>query len=518
VREFPVGRPTAIELAVLVSGVASMGLEILAGRLLAPTYGSSVYVWGSIIGVFLAALAAGYWLAGRRAARSASRGGLAVALVGAAAVVLAVILGADDLIAASSGFPVPQRYAPVVPAALLFGPPTLLLGFVSPYAAELVEARSTGDASGRVYALGTGGSIVGAFGTTFLLIPAVGVLWIGLGYALLTALAGLLVAPRSATGPLVAGWLVAVAIVLVGVAGALSPVVGGGDTVYATGTSYQQLRVADSGDVRTLYLDGVRHSAMDRDDPDRYVFEYTRYFHLPFLFREDVDRVLFVGGGGFSGPKRFLREYPGVTVDVVEIDPKVVDVARQYFEVPRSDRLNVHVGDGRVFLAETDRTYDVVVLDAYRADNVPYHLTTVEFMDLVSRRLDDDGVLVANVISAREGSSSAFYRAQYRTMNRSFPQVYSFPTSATPSLQNIMLLATNNATRVDRRTLERRNDRRDVGLDLGGAVSGYQADVDVHDAPLLTDDRAPVDSLLAEQLGERYVIQRTGDNRSTATP
>jgi predicted membrane-bound spermidine synthase len=59
VREFPVGRPTAIELAVLVSGVASMGLEILAGRLLAPTYGSSVYVWGSIIGVFLAALAAG---------------------------------------------------------------------------------------------------------------------------------------------------------------------------------------------------------------------------------------------------------------------------------------------------------------------------------------------------------------------------------------------------------------------------------------------------------------------------
>ncbi len=515
---FPGRRPTAVEAAVLISGVSSMGIEILAGRLLAPTFGSSVFVWGSVIGVFLAALALGYWVAGRRAATNASRGALSVALVGAAAVILIVMLSADGLIRASEALPIPTRFAPLVPVTLLFGPPTLLLGFVSPYAAELVDARSIGDASGRVYALGTGGSILGAFGTTFLLIPAFGVLWIGLFYALLTALAGLLVAPRSAIGPQVGALAVVAALLLAGIVGGLGPVSGGGGTVYETETAYQQLRVGDSGDVRTLYLDGVRHSAMFLDDPGRYVFEYTRYFHLPFLFRGDIDRVLFVGGGGFSGPKRFLREYPGVTVDVVEIDPEVVRVAREYFDVPRTDRLNVHVEDGRVFLDRTNATYDVVVLDAYRADRVPYHLTTAEFMDLVRGRLDAEGVLVANVISAREGSASAFYRAQYRTMNEVFPQVYSFPTSESRALQNIMLVGTKNGTLVSEPELRSRNDARDIGIDLLDAVTHYRATVDVGDVPVLTDDHAPVDSLLAEQLGERYVIQRTKGANATATP
>ncbi|MFB6310363.1 MAG: spermidine synthase [Salinirussus sp.] len=513
----PGRRPTVVEVAVLVSGVSSMGIEILAGRLLAPAYGSSVFVWGSVIGVFLAALAAGYWVAGRRAAEHASAGALALALIGAGAVLAVVISTADGLITASQALPLPARFAPLVPATVLFGPPTLLLGFVSPYAAELIEARSTGDASGRVYAIGTGGSILGAFGTTFLLIPAFDVVWIGLAYALLTTLAGLGVAPRGALGPRVAAVGATLVIVVAALLAGVGGIAGGGTTIYETETAYQHLRVADSGDVRTLYLDGVRHSAMDRSNPDRYVFEYTRYFHLPWLFRDDIDRVLFVGGGGFSGPKRFLREYPGVEVDVVEIDPAVVDAARQYFDVPRTPRLDITVEDGRVFLANTSTTYDVVILDAYRADRVPYHLTTVEFMRLVRERLDDEGVLVANVISAREGGASAFYRAQYRTVDRVFPQVYSFPTTEMTGLQNIMLVATRNATRIDEATLSQRNERRHIGLDLGNAIRHYRAEVETGDAPLLTDDYAPVDSLLAEQLGERYVVQRT-TNRTASPP
>jgi spermidine synthase len=499
-------RGSGIELAVVVSGVASMGLEILAGRLLAPTFGNSVYVWGSVIGVFLAALAVGYWIAGRLSAERASRGALSVALVGAAAVLAVVMLVADGLIGATTALPLPTRYAPLVPVTVLFGPPTLLLGFVSPYAAELVDARSTGDASGRVYALGTGGSILGAFATTFVLIPALDVLAIGLGYGGVLVLAGLAVAPRTAHGPRLASVVVGAGLVLAAILGGLGPVAVGG-TVYETGTAYQELRVADDGDVRTLYLDGVRHSAMDLSDPLRYVFEYTRYFHLPLLFRDDVDRVLFVGGGGFSGPKRFLAEYD-VTVDVVEIDPAVVEVARRHFAVPETDRLNVHVGDGRTFLAETNHTYDIVVLDAYRADRVPYHLTTVEFMEQVRDRLREDGVIVANVISAREGSASAFYRAQYRTMDRVFPQVYSFPTAGTGSLQNIELVATTDERLVSKEQLRARNKDR--------AITHYQSDVAVADAPLLRDDHAPVDSLLAAQLDRRYVIQRAADNRTAA--
>jgi len=509
---------TPVPLAVFVSGVASMGLEIVAGRLLAPGFGSSVYVWGSIIGVFLAALALGYWIAGKTAAVRASRGGLALALVGAAAYVAFVMVFGESLVALTEDFPIQRRFRPLVPVTLLFGPPTVLLGFVSPYGAELIDARSTGDASGQVYALGTGGSIVGAFATTFVLVPEVGVLGIEAIYGGLLVLAALVVAPASARRPQVAAALVGAAIVLAFLLVGVVPLQGSGETVYQTQTQYQELRVADDGDVRTLWLDGVRHSAMFLNDPDRYVFEYTRYFHLPFLYQDDVDRVLFVGGGGFSGPKRFLAEYPNVTVDVVEIDPEVVDAARRHFDVPRSDRLNVHVGDGRVFLSETNHTYDVIVLDAYRADRVPYHLTTVEFMRLVSSRLDADGTLVANVISAPSGRSGAFFRAQYRTMDRAFPWVYSFPTAESSAVQNIMIVATNADQRVSQAELRRRNRERAVGVDLSAAISHYRTTVETDDVPVLRDGHAPVDSLLAEQLDRRYVIERTGGNRTTTSP
>ena len=506
--------PTRVEFAVFVSGVVSMGLEIVAGRQLAPTFGSSVYTWGSIIGVFLAALAVGYWLAGRRAARRASEGALGAVFIGAALYVGLLLVFGDPLLGAADALALPPRLAPIVPITILFGPPTVLLGFISPYGAELVESQSAGDASGRVYALGTAGSILGAFATTFVLVPAVGVVGIEFAYGLLLLGTAAVVVPRRARATWAA--LAVVTVCLFGAYAVAGAGLGAGNVVYETQTQYQQLQVVDDGDVRTLYLDDVPHSAMDRTDPDRYVFEYTRYFHLSMLAADDVDRVLFVGGGGFSGPKRFAREY-NATVDVVELDPAVIRTAKRYFGVRESDDLQIHNGDGREYLETTNRTYDIVILDAYRADRAPIHLTTVEFMQLVSDRMDDDGVVVGNVISARSGPQSAFYRAQYRTMDRVFPQVYSFPTSERSGVQNIELLATNSPERLSQAAFAERNRQRSIGIDLAREIGFYQDDVSVGDAPLLTDDFAPVDSLLARQVDTEYVIERT-DNESVATP
>jgi len=509
--------PSRLEWVVFASGVASMALEILAGRLLAPTYGSSVFTWGSVIGVFLAALALGYWVAGRRAATSASPAVLArLMLLAAVYVALLMVLG-QPVLRTLAGLPVPDRFASLLPVTLLFGPPTVLLGFVSPYAAELIDSDGPGDASGRVYALGTAGSILGAFGGTFLLLPEFGVagteLACGLvlvaGAALLDADGPADTAPDRASARAVAR-ILPVLVMLVAAFAVVTATPAGGSVVYSTQTQYQELRVTEQGDTRTLYLDGATHSAMDVDDPDRYVFEYTRYFHLPYLYRDpgSVDRVLFVGGGGFSGPKRFLREYPGVTVDVVELDPEVVRVARERFGVPESERLNVHTGDGRRFLRRTDHTYDVVVLDAYRADRVPYHLTTVEFMRLVEARLDEEGVVVSNIIAATDGRGSTFYRAQYRTMDRVFADVDAYPTSTTGALQNIELLATKTPA-PSTATLRERNRARDVGLDLSGPLENRRTDVPVGDAPLLRDDDGTAADLVADQVDRRYVIERT---------
>lgn len=515
---WPSDRVSAPELAVFVSGVTSMGLEILAGRIVAPEFGSSIYTWGSIIGVFLAALSLGYHYGGKRAARRASVSRLSWVLLGTAAYVALVIFANDLLLAAGSGFALPSRFASLPAVALLFGPPTYLLGFISPYAAELSATEGVGEASGRVYALGTIGSIVGVFGTTFGLIPAFGIETIGFVFGvLLVGTAVSITLPSIDRQSLLATAGVTVLLVAAVTSGAIG-VSTGGQIVHQTQTPYQELEVADLGDTRTLYLGGQRHSAMDLRDPDRHVFGYTRYFHMPYLFAEDpaeIDRVLFVGGGGFTGPKRFVSEYDA-TVDVVEIDPEVIRTAKEYFGVEESDRLNVYNADGRRFLRETDETYDLIVLDAYKKDKVPFQLTTLEFMRLANDRLSADGMLFANLISAPTGPASEFYRAEYRTMEQVYPQVYGFPTAGAGVVQNIEVVATKNPDLVTQSQLETRNRERDIGIDLEDETENYRREEPTDDVPILRDDYAPVDSLLDPMVGQRYVIEQASPENGTS--
>ncbi|SEK91221.1 spermidine synthase [Haloferax larsenii] len=504
-------RMTRPELAVFVSGVTSMGLEILAGRMVAPEFGSSIYTWGSIIGVFLAALSLGYHRGGQRAS-NASTTALVWVFIATAAYIAGLILLGDFFLQATATLPLPNRFASLPAVTLLFGPPTYLLGYVSPYAAELSGQSDVGAASGHVYAVGTVGSIIGAFATTYLLIPSLSVVDIGLVFGVISVGTALYLA-RPSVSSRETVWSVGVVALLV-----LAATTGSiglddrGTTVYHTQTAYQELRVVDADGTRTLYLDGQPHSAMDLDDPTRHVFDYTSYFHVPFLLSDDIDRVLFVGGGGFTGPRVFLEKYPNVTVDVVEIDPEVVSVAKEYFDVEESDRLNIYTMGGRQYLQETNQTYDLIVLDAYRKDRVPFELTTVEFMRLTSERLDEDGILFANIISAPSGPASKFYRAEYKTINRVYPQVYSFPTAGSVVVQNIEVVATKNSTLVTRNELQQRNRQRDVGVYLASEVSTYRNSEPTDDVPILRDDRAPVDSLMDPMVGQRYVIQQSNES------
>ena len=265
-----------------------------------------------------------------------------------------------------------------------------------------------------------------------------------------------------------------------------------GTVVYETTTAQQSLRVVDRGRVRWLFLDGDAHSAIDLDDPRKHVSAYTRYFHLPFLFREDIENVLFVGGGGFVGPNRFLAEYD-VDVDVIEQDPAVVDAAERFFAVEPSDRLSVYVEDGRQFLRETDRTYDLIVLDAFEAGRPPSRLTTVEFMQLARDRLSADGVLFANLVATPSGPLSGFYRAECETMARVFPHVYSFPTTVSVLPQNVEVVATKGDELVGPTALRRRNERGDAGLDLSSELDTYRHVSATDSGRVLRDDDPPAD-------------------------
>jgi spermidine synthase len=252
-------------------------------------------------------------------------------------------------------------------------------------------------------------------------------------------------------------------------------------------------------------FENLRQSAMRLDDPYELHLRYTRFLAVALTLAPEPRRVLVLGLGGGSFPKRLHRDFPGVTVDVADIDPMVIDVAKRYFQVPDDARMRLHARDGRRFIQETDATYDLILLDAYNSDTIPFHLTTREFYREVERRLAPGGVLVSNIIGTLRGPQSAFFRAMYRTLNEVFPTLYTVPIYD-PALTigdiNIILLATRDATRLTRGDLVARAGRLGGKLvpasDLAEYASHlFELPIPVADVPILTDDYAPVDLLRA---------------------
>jgi spermidine synthase len=500
-----------IRFNVFVSGAVVMALELVGSRILAPVFGDSIFVWGALIGVVMAALSLGYYVGGRMADRRPSYGTFTLILISAGVLILLIPLSSPFILEVTYLSGVGDRYGPIFASLLLLAAPTTLLGMVSPYSVRMsAESISNlGGISGSLGSLSTAGSIFGTFFTVFVLIPGFGVRQIvfSLGVVLIAvAVVGMTWVEKGLIFSLV------LVLMMPSLFSGGGPFLGiSGNTLVRKDTPYSTLTVIDSEaeGTRTLYLNNMPHSAMYLNGSNRAVYRYTDYFNMAFLFNPEAERVLFIGGGGFSGPKQFLEYYPNVTVDVVEIDPDVVAVAREHFGVTEDPRLRVFVMDGRTFLREAG-TYDVVVLDAYSKAYVPFHLLTREFFEALDEHLSPDGVVVSNLISSLIGDTSELLKAEVATITGVLPQVYLFPTKSRQlsQIQNINLIATKAPARLE-------------GPDLLAMAAAYpvpgvpfekyigtlvNADILAGGELVLTDDYAPAEALLnpitAAPLGE----------------
>jgi spermidine synthase len=299
-----------------------------------------------------------------------------------------------------------------------------------------------------------------------------------------------------------------------------------GTLVYEKETLYSHLDVIDNGNIRTLYLDGNKHSQMYKDKPEELAITYTKYFHLGFLFNPNAKDVLFVGGGGFSGPKNFLSTYSDVRIDVVEIDSDVISAARDYFNLPvdNGSSLMIYNDDARNFLSKTEKKYDLIILDAFSKNYIPFHLMTLEYFQLLDKKLTSDGVIISNNIGSMTGDRSDIIRAVYKTISQVFPSVYFFPTEHNSgNLQNIMLAAMKTPTEYSKdelRQLASNNDNNNhdstTGLDdLDYLEHLYEAELKTSDVPLLTDQFAPVDTLINPVTNDPYNLENVPTKGST---
>jgi spermidine synthase len=496
-------------LLAFVSSFCTLVIELIAGRIMAPYIGVSLYTWTSIIGIVLAGMSAGNFFGGYVADRYASRRTLGLIFMAGAIATLGILVVTSAIEGRTFGLSFLPRI--VLSIALIFFVPSFILGMVSPLVVKLAlgDLDRSGHTVGTIYAASTVGSIVGTFATGFWLISWLGtrtIVWIVAGVLLVTGVTIVTVA-ASRKSRAAAATIGLAALVLL-----RYELRGRYEAPCDIESNYYCIKVLESYErghpARMLMLDRLIHSYIVPDDPTALDYGYEQaYSNLTQVHARSDPQLdtLFIGGGGYSFPRYIEAVYPQSTVDVIEIDPAVIAVAYERLGLPATSRIRSFNEDARVFLNEwgDPKRYDVVYGDAFNDLSVPFHLTTVEFNRIVANRLKPDGVYLTNIIDKFDGGE--FLKAEVNALRAVFPNVYVFGRGAgfRPFDRNTYVVLAGK-TPLDRgafdaiasgddplsRTTLLSQERLDAYLTSGRAIT-------------LTDNFVPVDQLLANLFVER---------------
>ena len=547
-------------LVVFVSSCCTLILELVAGRILAPFIGVSLYTWTSIIGVVLAGISLGNYLGGRIADRWPQRRTLGILLVAGGLASLAILplitiataIPTGELIDATNrlGGTLPLDRAAllilriVVITTLIFFPPSFILGMVSPVVIKLTlrDLTHSGGLVGKVYALSTLGSILGTFATGFVLVQWLGtrmiVLGVGIVLLAMAVVFGDLVRLGRAAGPIAAGVVLVGLLVPARNVKAYGCLDGGGfeldcvqrsvkdgwDQATSTGclheTAYYCIRVADNPTasdhqtVKELILDHLVHSYNSLEDPNFLEYGYIKVYaeiadYLAQRVPNQAIRVLYVGGGGYTLARHIEATYPNARQEIMEIDPGVTQTVYDQLGVDRARTTIVTYNvDARLMVNQLEQQnagqYDLIIGDAFNDLSIPYHLTTLEFDQSLKRLLKPDGFYLALVIDKLRGGK--FMPAYTSTVLRVWPAVQVLSDAEpweSPAPSTYVVAAGNAAVAPERlATVHGQGSNGSVVTHIMPGDVMHQW-LDDAQAPILTDDYAPVDNLIAPVFAER---------------
>jgi predicted membrane-bound spermidine synthase len=479
---------------------ASLIVEIVAGRMLAPYVGMSLYTWTSVIAVVLAGFSIGHWWGGRVAERPSSS---ALTYTGwivlAAAITTAGALLALRFVADAVLESVDDPILAIV--AITFGVfflPSLFAGVPAPVLAHIAvsdQQEGAGRALGTMFAAGAFGAIAGTLLAGFLFIP-----WLGTAITLSVvtityAISGVLMITL-ATTKLLNGRVMSVALL----ATALSVVSALQTSPCTQESQYFCVRVIDVSanpekPVRRMVLDHLSHGTSARDAPRVMFSEFTAMLDAVARGRMEGRRFssFFIGGGTYSVPRAWQDQDTG-PIAVAEIDPEVTRIAIDKFWLEPNEIEILHEDARHVLQSRPKHQYDVIIGDAFSDIAIPVHLITREFFELVANRLRDDGVFLMNVIDYPERLYAL--SSIYKTLKSVFPEVEIW-TKAAPPRHNeqrvFVLVAGERTTGFSSVVVPAPNVTRFSALD----DSFHQEVLALRGKIILTDDYAPIDRLLS---------------------
>jgi spermidine synthase len=194
----------------------------------------------------------------------------------------------------------------------------------------------------------------------------------------------------------------------------------------------------DIDGIRTLRFgkNGTRQSVVKMDDLDYLGLPYARSAMIGLAFTDQLNRILVLGVGAGNIPMFLRKYYSGAQIDVIDIDPQIIALAKEYFNFLEDDFLHAYTQDGRAFVENVQKPYDLIFLDAYTAAGIPSHLATKEFLLSLKKALKPSGAIIANMWSTPK--VNPLYRSMLRTYQEVFHEVY---TLRVPSAGNKIVIA-----------------------------------------------------------------------------
>lgn len=478
-----------LETIVFLGGAIGMGLELIAARVLSPYVGSSNVVWTSIIGIILVSMSLGYWLGGKNADKGANLNQLSNILLYAALATSAIPLLETCVVKILAGIIPNLIVSAILCAIIVFSIPSFILAMISPYAVKIKSKEETeiGSLSGKISSLSTIGSIVGTFLMGFVLIPNIGVSNINISVTIILVVMSIIARENKETKEIWRNIFVICIMMMMLIIGKIVFKINNPDILLDTDSQYSRIWVkqieTQKATYKTLQVDRGLESYIDTETGEMGA-KYLRYYDLFEYFNKDAKSTLLIGGAAYTYPIHYLQKYNDKTIDVVEIDDKMPQIAVEQFGLNINDeRLKTYSQDGRSYLNYNKNKYDTILIDAFKGTNSPFELTTYEALTNAKNMLNENGVVITNIISALEGENAKFIEYEYTTYKAVFDDVkiYKVVNMENDSIQNLILVGVKgNPEKNDSKSEE-------YAQYLNMQIANLKTDKQV-----LTDDFAPI--------------------------
>jgi spermidine synthase len=463
-----------------------MACELIGAKMLAPYFGTSLYVWAAALGITLGGLMTGYYLGGIVSSRTANNLKALYLVLVAAAAFLFLMPFTSELIM-DAALELSLQAGAMLSLFIFMFPPLVFMGMVSPLIINLLtrEVKGAGNSAGNVYAISTLGGILATFLLGFYIIPEFGIsrpaMIGGIALGVLPAVS-LLRSNKNLTGVAV--------LVLLAVLGLARPP--HQDTSTAFKTIYYsegimgQIKIVEffmpeSGrEVRSLVVNNTLQTMADVSDPEYDYWAYTRLVpHFAAAYPAG-SRVLLLGMGGGTLVRRL--DALQFEMDVVEIDRRIKDVAVDYFGL--NPEQEVIIDDARHVVRTAKTPYDIIIYDVFKGESAPEHVLTREGLEEAKKVLHSDGLILINFYGYLDGNLGLLTRSIAKTLQSSDFQFQLFATPGEPDHRNIVLAAWPKAAGSP--------IEREVAASRQQPLSFQPVpipDLDLSDALVLTDER-----------------------------